>query len=81
VGNHVFADIDAANFSYIAAQGFGDGSRAAGIVEEADFSCKLLFLFLGCGPLGSEPFFTFLEGIADLLRYLDLPGFGVVGRG
>jgi hypothetical protein len=76
---HVFADVDAADGGYVAAEGFRDGAGAAGVVEEADFSgLVLLLLFFWGGPLRSEPGFACLEGIADLLGDFDLVGFGVV---
>jgi hypothetical protein len=65
VFDHVFTDVDAADGGHVAAEGLGDRAGAAGVVEEADFTWRLLFF--GCGPLGAEPVFAGLEGIADLL--------------
>ena len=79
VRHHVLADVDAADRGHVAAESFCDGAGAAGVVEEADFSCRLLLLFFRGGPLGPEPGFADLEGIADLLGDFDLVGFGVVG--
>jgi hypothetical protein len=77
---HVLANVDAADGGHVAAESFCDGAGAAGVVEEADFSGRvLLLLFFWGGPLGSEPGFAGLEGIADLLGDFDLVGFGVVG--
>ena len=74
--DHVLADVDAADGGHVAAESFCDGAGAAGVVEEADFAW--LIFFWG-DPLGSEPGFAGLEGIADLLGDFDLVGFGVVG--
>jgi len=78
---HVLADVDAADGGHVAAESFCHGAGAAGVVEEADFSRRLLLLFFWGGPLGSEPGFAGLEGIADLLGDFDLVCFGVVSRG
>lgn len=75
VQDHVFADVNAADAGDIAAESFGHGSCAAGVVEKPDFTGGLL---VGRCPLGSEPIFALLQGVADLLGDADLPGFGVV---
>jgi hypothetical protein len=41
---HVLADVDAADGGHVAAEGFRDGAGAAGVVEEADFSWRVLLL-------------------------------------
>ena len=76
VRHHVLADVDAADGCHVASESFRHGAGAACVVEEADFS-RLVFFWVG--PLGSEPGFAGLQGIADLLGDFDLVGFGVVG--
>ncbi len=78
--HHALADVYAADSGHGGPEGFGDGARAAGVVEEADVSAFVIIV-IGLSPGNAEPVAPLLEGIADLLGDFVLPGFGVVGCG